>query len=99
MLAVIYTWHTLRIHVTYRKITLELGDTKSVSYTHLDVYKRQDERETVVRDTPGYQPDKPIQKEDMSMQEMLRILMEGNNKTSEILLKQINEKLDRTNRK
>ena len=35
-----------------------------------------EEMETVVRDTPGDQPDKPIQKEDMSMQEMLRIIME-----------------------
>ena len=41
------------------------------------------------------QPSKPTQKEDLSTQEMLRILMEGNNKIQENN-KRTNEKIDQT---
>ena len=54
-----------------------------------------DERETVVRDTPGHQPDKPIQKEDMSimsMQEMLKIIMEKMDRNHETLKQIMNDR-------
>ena len=64
-----------------------LYGTTPVSYTHLDVYKRQEnptqpEREVEVM--VGDHPSKPTQKEDLSTQETFRILMEGNNKINHV---------------
>ena len=67
------------------EIELNMEDKEATTVEEVEVIVRDtpvtatEEMETVVRDTPGDQPDKPIQKEDMSMQEMMRIIMEGNN--------------------
>ena len=42
---------------------------------------RDPETEIIEEDAQGDQPDKSTQKEDMSMQEMLRIIMESNKQT------------------
>ena len=80
------------------EVELNMEDKEATTVEEVEVMVKDtpvaatEEMETVVRDTPGDQPDKPIQKEDMNMQEMLRILMEGNNKINETV-KQNNETL------
>ena len=59
------------------------------------VEEEETEMEIIVEDVQGDQPKEPNQPMDANFQEMMRIIIEGNNKTSETLLKQITEKLDR----
>ena len=73
------------------EIDLNMEDKEETTVEEVEVMVKDtpvaatEEVEVMVRNTPGDQPDKPIQKEDMSMQEMLRILMEENNKINETL--------------
>ena len=70
------------------------------------VEEEETEMEIIVEDAQGDQPKKPNQPMDANFQEMMRIIMEGNNKTNENfkqmrldnenLLKQNNEELKET---
>ena len=61
---------------------------QTVSYTHLDVYKRQKQPAP-----PEEQPEKPSQTKDMTIQEMLRVMMEGNQSLSK-KMEGMNKKMD-----
>ena len=53
------------------------------------------EREIVEEDAQGDQPDKSTQKEDISMQELLRIIMESNKQINKENLRKQNETLSK----
>ena len=78
----------------------DMEDKEATSIEEMEMIEEYAQGEQLERPTQpapeaevivGDQPDKPIQKEDMSVQEMLRIIMEGN--------KQTNEKIDKNNEK
>ena len=60
--------------------------------------EEETEMEIIVRDAQGDQPKKPTQSMDDNLQEMMRIIMEGNNKTNENF-KQMKEDIEKMDKK